>query len=361
MALIVDEIGAFFRIREFTKNEFVAVGSDGNILRWSASNGDDQLWLVIPVGDRSYRIMTKQNGEYMAVGSDGNIRRWKSVEGPTQVFRLVNGDTDTFNIQEGTENEFVAVGSNGNILRWAKSGGVDQKFRFEPWKAKGKPVLPKVDAEPGQIGDVPRLKGFDFTELPETTKPKTVAFSVIPATSVYDPAYSDKIAQMEANPYYVARRSQYWSRNGAHGYAYEHQPGGSDYFEKKLVYEASSTTSQTIEETTGTKFSVEGGFSLSGVRKGISGTMSGGVSYEVSHELKTTLVSAGTVTRRKEDTVSRTYDKNQHFTICGWSLIDRYELLRADLETVVSGEDVGSWNSLKTDQFPSDVPPPTRR
>lgn len=363
MALIVDEIGAFFRIREFTRNEFVAVGSDGNICRWGETGGDEQAWLVIPLGGRSYRIMTKQNGEYMAVGSDGNIRRWAFQDEPAQVFRLVNGDVDTFNIQEGTKNEFVTVvDPGGNVRRWEKTNKNDQKFKFEPWKAKPKPNLPQPDAEPGQIGDVPRLSSCDFTELPVSTEPKTVAYATIPATAVDDGTYSDKIAQMEANPYYVMQRSQYWTRQGDFGYSYEHQPGDGAGFEKTVKFEATAGTTKTVEKTMGTRFSVNGGFSVDGTRLGIPGKMSAEMAYETSQQLKTTLVSIESVTQTEETKVSHTYDKNAHYTICGWSLIDVYTLFRADLKTIVCIEKVGSKGvAIKTDQYPSDVPPPTFR
>ncbi len=363
MAMIVDDKSTFFRIREFTKNEFVAVGDNGNILRWGETKGDEQVWLVIPVGERSYRIMTKQNGEYMAVGSDGNILRWGFEDKPTQVFRLVNGDTDTFNIQEGTKNEFVTVVRKpfgANVRRWAKTNKDDQKFKFEPWGEKPKPDLPKPEAEPGRIGDVPRLTGFDFTELPMATEPKTVAYATVLATCVYDPAFSDKIAQMNGNPYYVMERSQYWSREADHGYAYEHQPGDAAEFQTKVVHEVTSSSSQSIEHTIGTKFSVKGGFSVGGERAGIKGTMSGEMAYEMSDQLKTSLVSSKDVSNRVEKTVTHTFDKDQHYTICGWSLIDVYTLYRSDLKTVVSVEKVGNLGeSIKTDQYPSDVPKPT--
>jgi len=361
MALIVDEIGAFFRIREFTRNEFVAVGSDGNICRWEETGGDEQAWLVIPLGGRSYRIMTKQNGEYMAVGSDGNIRRWAFKDEQAQVFRLVNGDTDTFNIQEGTKNEFVAVvDPGGNVRRWEKSGKNDQKFKFEPWKEKPKPKLPEPEAKPGQIGDVPRLTSYDFTELAVATEPKTVAYATIPATAVDDEAYSDKIAQMQANPYYVMQRSQYWTREGDFGYSYEHQPGDSASFEKVVKFEVTAGTTKTVEKTVGTRFSVNGGFSVDGARMGIPGKMSAAMAYETSQQLKTTLVSNESVKQTDETRVVHTYDKNLHYTICGWSLIDVYTLYRADLKTIVCIEKVGSkGDPMKTDQFPPDVPLPT--
>jgi hypothetical protein len=361
MGLIVDETGAFFRIRECTRNEFIAVGSDGNICRWKETGGDEQAWLVIPLGGRSYRIMTKQNGEYMAVGSNGNILRWGFEDKPTQVFRLVNGDTDTFNIQEGTKNEFITVvDPGGNVRRWEKTNKKDQQFKFEPWKDKAKPKLPKPEAEPGQIGDVPRLTSYDFTELPVATDPKIVAYATIPATAVDDDTYSDKIAQMESNPYYVMQRSQYWTREGDFGYSYEHQPGDSAGFEKIVKFEVTAGTTKTVEKTMGTKFSVNGGFTADGSRQGIPGKMSAEMAYETSQQLKTTLVSSESVKQSEETRVTHTYDKNLRYTICGWSLIDVYTLFRADLKTIVCIEKVGSKGvAMKTDQYPSEVPPPT--
>ena len=125
----------FHRIQELTKNEYVAVGSDGNILRWGKTDGQEQKWLIVPVSADGYcKIFTLQNGECMAVGSNGNIVRWADTQGIEQQFKFVNRrrSDGSYNIQERTQNEYVAVGSNGNILRLGKTGKDRQRFILEP-------------------------------------------------------------------------------------------------------------------------------------------------------------------------------------------------------------------------------------
>jgi len=84
----------FHRIRELTKNEYVTVGSDGNILRWAATGGPEQKWLIFPVNaEGDCKIFSLQNGEYMSVGSNGNIVRWAKTGGVEQQFSFVNKRT----------------------------------------------------------------------------------------------------------------------------------------------------------------------------------------------------------------------------------------------------------------------------
>lgn len=358
MSIIVDTTAAFFRIRDHTYDTTcVAVGGNGDILRWDLNGKDDQLWLVLPLGERSYRLMTKSNGEYMAVVDGGNIRRWEYVNEPAQVFKLVNemADKKTMNIKETTKDEFVAVGTFGNIERWAKTDGDDQIFTFEPVDAAPRPALPMTEASPGQIGDIPRLTSIDFSSLPETSEPKIVAAALVPATLVHDPTYGDKIKQMESNPYYIAVRRQYWSRESSHGYAYEHAKGETVTFTKKIAYEVTTQDTRTSEETWGWTFSIQSEMAVSGNADGIGITASHGMAYDISHQLKTTVVQSSTVVQRNEETVTRSYDKSQpSFTIVGWSLVDVYTLYKSDGKTVVSEVKAGSNNSLHKDAYPTD-------
>ncbi len=48
---IFDEVSCLFRIREHTRDEFLGVGTNREVLRWSESRGNDQLWLVLPKGE----------------------------------------------------------------------------------------------------------------------------------------------------------------------------------------------------------------------------------------------------------------------------------------------------------------------
>ena len=360
MALIVDTESAFFRIRENEKNEFVAVGTDGNILRWGETKGDEQEWLFLPMGERKYRIMTKSNGQYMGVGSNGNVLRWDKADDGSQIFGLVNEDAQgsTMNIQT-SDGEFVAVGSNGNVLRWGKTNGKEHLFTLEPRDPASKPKLPEIEASPDQIGDIPRLKSLEITDLPLRSKAKVVGAALVPATLVEDNSYSDKIAQMKANPYYIARRSQYWSREDQHGYAYEHAAGEGITFKTKVVYEVSTRSSRTSEETWGWKFSINTEMSVSAEKNGVGVTASSGMAFEIAHQMKVSITEEKNTLQRNEHTVKRHYDADQpQFVVVGWSLVNVYTLLKADGKTVVSEVEAGSNNSLRKDSFPPKTPNP---
>jgi len=66
----------FYRIREGTKDEYVAVGFDGDVIRWGPTGGKEQEWLILPLNNQHCRIMSRQNGDFMAVGFGGDIIRW---------------------------------------------------------------------------------------------------------------------------------------------------------------------------------------------------------------------------------------------------------------------------------------------
>ena len=74
--MLADNPGSFY-IQEDTRNEYVAIGSNGGILRWAANGNNDQQWNIVsvntPRGFR-YRLQTRQNGEYIGIGTSGNCR-----------------------------------------------------------------------------------------------------------------------------------------------------------------------------------------------------------------------------------------------------------------------------------------------
>lgn len=93
--------GKKFRLRESTKDEYVAVGSNGAVLRWAKSGKDDQLF------------------------------EWIEKPPPAAPSAVVFPDAKkVYEIKEFTRDERVAVGTVGEVLRWKVTGGNDQKFRF---------------------------------------------------------------------------------------------------------------------------------------------------------------------------------------------------------------------------------------
>jgi hypothetical protein len=309
-----------YEIQEGTKNEYVAIGSDGNILRWAHTGGAEQRWAIVPADATYCRLQTAEpNREFMTV-VDGNVRRWASTDGKEQQFSFVNFDGDSWNIQERTRNEFVAVGSNGNILRWARTGGPEQRFKLVPVSPVARPAVRQGECEPGEIGDIPRLTGYG-TGLPESTRPRLVAETVIPATFVSDPAYSDKVEQFGRNPYYVLSREQYWDRRGSRGHYYEHDGHRKITREVTIRVGMSETTSRSIETTLGIKVAASGEFKYGGATAGIEA--------ELVRELKVSTSQETRVTTEREEKYTAEIPA-ERFVYALWSMIDSYRL--ADLK-----------------------------
>lgn len=338
------DLSAFYRIQEGTTDEYVAVGSDGNILRWAPTAGDEQKWLIVPVRDSVYHVRTKSNGEYMAVGHDGNVRRWAVTGQKEQEFRLLPKGSERYEIKEGTKNECVAVGSNGNVLRWACNGGKEQEFRLLPEAIGTKPEVRPGEAEPGEIGDVPRIAGFGQPP-PERSAPKLIGEALIPAVYIHEPGI-DPFEQMRWNrPYYVLRREQFWDRGPERGAYLEHDGHTERTVKITTKVGIKNTTSQSIEDTLGVKVSVNAKFNYSG--------QSAEIGTEISKTLKVTQTTSQErmVEETHEETVN--FPRGDRFVRAIWTMVDRYTLERA-----VDGSPVDTWeialNAIIMDSFPRD-------
>lgn len=339
----------FYKIQEGTKKEYVAVGSDGNILRWGDTGGPEQLWLIVPVDGEKCKIQTKQNGEFMTVGSDGNIRRWADTDSPEQLFSFVNNSdvnnpNSWWNIQENTRKEFVAVGSNGNILRWKKTNGEEQKFKLVPVDPMDKPQLQPGECEPGQIGDIPRIGGFGDAP-PANTDAKLIGETLIPAVCVQDPGYSDRVQQVSQNPYYILRREQYWDRSGDRGDYYEHDGYREETRKVTVKFGFSQTNFKSVEDTLGVKVSVVGNFTYHGATASIS--------TEISKELKVRTSQETKVSYERIDS-SELSIPAKRFVYAKWSIVDRYTLLNMKRDLVRQWEIVLDGTSIN-DGYPREL------
>lgn len=332
----------FYEIEEGTRNERVAVGSDGNILRWARSGKADQQWLIVPIGPAKCKILTRQNGENMAVGSNGNILRWSAENSSAQEFEFVNPNKGWWSIKEGTRGEFVAVGSNGNVLRWSKTGGTDQKFRLIPVSPQAKPKPAQGQFQPGEIEDVPRLTAFGHLP-PEHSPYSLIGEAVIPAVYVGDPQYSDRIAQVENNPYYLLRREQFWDRSPGRGFYREHDGSTSITERVTIKIGVSETTATSIHKTLGIEVSASGGFNFRGAAINM-GT-------KISAELK---VSQSSESKRMEERTHEEkveFPQGRRFVQSLWTMVDRYTLKRMD-HSVLSVWEIALDNTTVRDGYP---------
>lgn len=339
-----------YRVREGSKDEFVAVGSDGNILRWGESSGSEQEWVILPVGKNRYRFLTCQEttrdqNKCMAVGSNGNILRWDKTDGKEQEFSFVNEDENGWcNIQEHSRDNYVAVGSNGNILSWSWTGGNEQKFKLELGSTSPVPPVVQQGAyEPGMIPDVPRLEGF--TRPPKTSDYYLIGEVVFPAFFVEDPNYRSKVTQVKANPYYTLRREQFW-----HSQYYKEFDGKTEETHEIIItYGTKNVVSESMESSIGMK--VTAGLEMAynpeleveGIK--IKGVNSGkqSVSVEVSASLKITQTNEKTEYEEtvKKDTLKISAGKR--FAKAIWLLCDRYTVIDG------KGSTIGQWEILRDD------------
>ncbi|MDO9312462.1 MAG: hypothetical protein Q7T85_12350 [Nitrosomonas sp.] len=217
--------GCRFNIQTKSKNEYVSVGDDGNILRWEKTGKNAQKWIVYPVdpsmpSDKSevmeslkYRIMTVSNGEFMSVGSNGSIIRWTKAGDDTQTFRFVDPNGDYLKIKEPTKSEFVSVGWTGSIQRWSNTNNDYQLFKFEPIECIGSTTPYFLDdkvAEIEKIGPPPITNINGPGPVGTESERIKIGWERISYLLVDDPLYTNKISQGKNEEWYTLERWRYW-------------------------------------------------------------------------------------------------------------------------------------------------------
>jgi hypothetical protein len=327
----------WYEIKEFTKEERVAAGDNGNVLRWSANGKDDQLWLIVPAenGD-GYHFVNKHFRNYMSVGSDGNILMWDYTGEPAQRFLFQPDSGGAFRLMEMTKDENVAVGGNGNVLRWASTGKDDQKFALIARPIKpALPALPVPVAQPGAIDDrLPKLTEdqlYGRKAVVQSTEPVLVAAEAVPATLVYDFRYKhDRIGQVAAMPYYVITREQYWDMREPYGDRIDHIAKGEDKVTYRYHYGLTKSNFEEASETF--NFSVgakAGGTTKKGIE--IEGSATFGYAYNRIRRM---------YQEEKweyEKTAERSIRADRRTLAVLYQLIDHYTVTDAD------GVAVGEW------------------
>ncbi len=323
----------FHRIKELTKKEYVAVGNDGQIFRWSPTGGNEQKWLIFPVDGEGYcNIVTLQNGECMAVGSNGNIRRWAKTGGKEQKFKFVNKNKQdgSYNLREKTKNEYVAVGHAGNIFRWAQSGKNDQKFILEPIGEKMPQDDPAFSPSPEKPA-YPPIHGL-MESLPGQSPKCQIGVERLASVFVNDPNYTNKVLQVTKQPYYYLVRRQYWEKV----YDKKLVPGVENRVEVTVRVGTSSTETNEIETTIGVAVSLSGKIGIGktpkdgkgGVKVGVSGKLSTQVSWQ-RRELSKTEHKQEQYIERKEGYI---VSQESECRIVAWQIVDEYSLYTHEKE-----------------------------
>jgi hypothetical protein len=343
-------VSCLYEIEEYTRNERVAVGANGNILRWAPSGGPEQKWLIIPISDRKCRIMTASNGEYMSVGNDGNILRW-GLSGYEQEFDFVNPNPDdSWNIKESTRGEHVAVGWNGNILRWSATGDRTQRFRLLPSDPPPPPPLQAGTHLPGMIEDVPRVKGFNNPIPPLRSARFLIGEVSIPSSLVSDDRFGDLLTQNRDNPYYILRREQFWDRSEPRGYYLDHD-GTPTTLDIAVKTGLSEKQAHSVERLLSVQINVGGTIGFKAPIKGveISGTAS--ISRQITESLKLTETHETTTTYERTERIAVALPAYRMIWV-SWALVDSYELRRASDGSVVDQWDIVAPDTRVVDRFP---------
>ncbi|MBP1640769.1 MAG: hypothetical protein H6Q17_2352 [Bacteroidetes bacterium] len=322
----------FFNIQEHTKNEYVAVGSNGNILRWKATGGNEQKWVLLPVGtEGNFNIITLQNGENMAVGSNGNILRWASTGNKDQRFTFLNYNEQnkTYNIQEHTKDEYVSVGSDGNILRWKKTNENSQLFTLVPINVIGYPDETKIksilngETVYKSEEEIPAPPVCDYLKDSPSETPHYIieGVEVLPSVLVSDSRYSNVIDQINAHPYYYLVRRRYWKNI----YDKILLPDMTESMQATVSFGCSRTDIKQIEISVG----VVVGASVSGE----GGSKKAKISGKLSAQYSWTKTELSRQEQTTEETITQTETSSlsikQEARIIAWQAIDNYILYDA--------------------------------
>ena len=324
----------YYKIMEGTKAEYVAEGSDGNILRWANSGKDDQLWLIYPDespvdGSKKYRIQNKGSHQFMTVTPNGNVHRWATEKNnDSQLFEFKTAERG-FSIKEGTKNEVIGVGSNGNILRWEHYSGKEQQFIPIPYPfptmglhpQKMKIMVGQKAYMPGKIPTPPRVKDFSW---PQNGKYYFISESVLPGTHVNDPLYDDKIAQIHKNnsPYYYLVREQYYKPIQTILQANSNV--------KKVKKDALTLNEQQINsvtETLGWAIDASAGVTAGVGVPGAGASASAGLSAGLSHSTETREETRHTKETNHMENLSISFKSPpERLNVVVWYLMDRFTL-----------------------------------
>lgn len=320
---------SFYKIQEGTKNEFVSRGSHGDVLRWGDTGGLEQIWLLIPASELKCKIQCRLTGEFITVNSAGDIFCAPESGLPEQEFSFVNYNNGWWNIQESTKNEFMAVSwTNGGILRWAETNDRDQRFKLIPVDRKHKPKLEEGEAEPGMIGDAPRITSYSMVP-PERSASQLIGEALIPAVFVNDKSYSDHRNQVLQNPYYILRREQYWDRSQGRGIYYQHDGYREIKKEITVEYGISKTFAKKVEEILGWKFSISGKLGFEKHALALSSSLSRSIKTTTSTEIKI---------ESSEKKTKKVILPSKRFAYAEYIIVDRYRLFDRNKHVVYEWE-----------------------
>ncbi|MEM7556682.1 MAG: hypothetical protein AAF378_21805 [Cyanobacteria bacterium P01_A01_bin.84] len=291
----------FYEIKEHTRGERASAFDDGNIGRWSYINNEEQKFLIIPLENDRFNIVSLKDGRYWTVQDyavnasielqPARIPDGDSIVNPDndfQRFQLVlrnsNIQDEVYNIVEFTRNEYVAVSEgwldNGNFIRWG--GSSNHKSRLFSFIQKCK-TPPKNIPVIQKLSKPPQLQDFTPPTI-NATAPVTIEVEVLPFYLVdkhFD--INTRNLQFQSCPYYFLRREVYWKLCDNELY-----PGYIEYdgvsHNKKYKFEITKGFSKQEKEEIKTYFSkkttIGGKFKLLGKIEELKLEAEGNIKFE---------------------------------------------------------------------------------
>ena len=350
-SMLTDGVARIYEIVEPTKDERVAAGSDGNILRWSSTGGDEQRWVIYPAPEKpgSYRIQNVQTGKFMAVGSNGNILLWDERNDNSQLFRFVNGRGDTFHLQEPTRNEYVSVGSWGNIERWGRAGDDTQRFTLRAVETIERPTTYQAT----ETLPLPEDCNTVDEVFPLVTDQVLVDELILPFSDMADPSYTLKREQMYNAPYYRIQHFQYYdaSKEGR-GFDFVFLPNEDRERVVQTFKGFSSEHFHEVKTTVGHTFSAsaEMGGSVSVPAGPATVTGDGSLKLGYDYSMQKTELERNQQTSDVGVTTTdvRTFHEGHHRKT-SWALVDRYVVHRLDATGQPVGHALYEWEHVNQD------------
>ena len=271
----------------------------------------------------------------MAVGSNGNVLRWADTRGPEQLFQFVNfrNRDRSYNMLEGTKQEFVAVGSNGNILRWGGTGGDEQRFILEPVEVRrpnpateAQLLAGKVFYEPDAVPPHPMIADLESAPM-ESKVAYWIGVDTLPSVLVNDPGYSRKLDQVMEQPYYYLSRTRSWMKISDRVF----QKGLRQTTSTEVMHGSSCSDLRTQETTMGVVVGAKLGGEIGSKGGGISKKVTGELSFQYSWQHRELEQMEQRHEEYHKETETVEFGATQECRLVLWQLVDKFSLLNSAL------------------------------
>jgi len=317
----------YYKITLADSTSVVTIKSDGYSQPSSYNGGLNQRFIIIPQAsdtDWFYAVPLSTGGPAI-IRTDSNNRLFSRSAypggGTNELFWLSDASVfpRRFYIRPLYNSEYIA-----NVLPSAwyglRSWSSGNRFTFDCVGSFPHPMpqLRTGTAEPGAIGDIPRLTSYSTTP-PTSSSPVLIGEMLVPFVYVKE---AGTAWQAQNSPYYRLVRQQYWRRAGLG----EKPAGVGDATTWKATTGMSRSDSVTVETTINTV--IKGDGRLEFTKDWLKASL--GASMERDIKVVTTLASTTTYTESKEISRSVAFPQEKRVRWAAWYLVDRYTLFRMD-------------------------------